>query len=110
MTATTLQTYRQGDVLLKKVDHKIPSNAKNVDWKKEGRVILAYGEVTGHAHAIGLMFASMFATDAGKRFLDVKEGAQLTHEEHGTIIPVPGIYEVIQQREYTPTATRNVAD
>lgn len=104
-------TYRQGDVLLRKVDHAISVGATKVDWeKKEGRVILAYGEVTGHAHAIGLQFASMFATEAGQRFLDIKYGAQLTHEEHATIEPAPGIYEVIQQREYTPEAIRNVAD
>lgn len=103
-------TYRQGDVLLKRVDHDIPTDAKPVDWSHENRVVLAYGEVTGHAHAIGLTFASMFSTAAGKRFLNVKEGAELTHEEHATITPQPGIYEVIQQREYTPEAIRNVAD
>jgi hypothetical protein len=101
--------YRQGDVLIKEVA-KMPTAVKQVDWAKEGRVILAYGEVTGHAHALGLSFASMFATEAGQRFLKVKEGAELTHEEHATIKPVPGVYEVIQQREYTPEAIRNVAD
>ncbi len=104
-----MNIYRQGDVLIKKVD-AIPADAKKVDWKKEGRVILAYGEVTGHCHALGLNFASMFKTDAGQRFINVKKGAELAHEEHATIKPVPGVYEVIQQREYTPEAIRNVAD
>jgi hypothetical protein len=101
--------YRQGDVLIRKVD-AIPAAVKPVDWTKEGRVILAYGEVTGHAHALGLNFASMYASEEGQRYLEIKEGAELTHEEHATITPEPGVYEVIQQREYTPQAIRNVAD
>lgn len=104
-----MHTYRQGDVLIKKVS-TVPTEAKPVDWKKEGRVILAYGEVTGHAHALPLSLVSMFSTEAGQRFIEVKEGAELTHEEHATITPEPGVYEVIQQREYTPEAIRNVAD
>ena len=104
-----MQMYRQGDVLIRRVD-AMPNGVKPVDWSKEGRVILAYGEVTGHAHALGLSFASMFATEAGQRFIEVKDGAQLTHEEHATIAPTPGVYEVIQQVEYTPTEIRNVAD
>lgn len=101
--------YRQGDVLIKKVE-SMPKTAKAVDWTKEGRVILAYGEVTGHAHALPLSLVSMFSTEAGKRFIKVEEGAELTHEEHATITPEPGVYEVVQQREYTPEAIRNVAD
>jgi hypothetical protein len=101
--------YRQGDVLIRQVK-EIPAGAKPVDWSSEGRVVLAYGEVTGHAHMLGLSFASMFATDAGQRFITVKEGAELKHEEHAAITPEPGIYEVIQQVEYTPQAVRNVAD
>lgn len=101
--------YRQGDVLLKKVE-SVPADAKEMDWTKEGRVVLAYGEVTGHAHAINLNYATMLKTEAGQRFLNIKKGAKLTHEEHATITPEVGSYEVIQQREYTPQAIRNVAD
>lgn len=101
--------FRQGDVLIKKVA-SMPADVKPVDFSKEGKVVLAYGEVTGHSHALGLSFASMFATESGSRFIEVKEGAQLVHEEHATIIPEPGVYEVIQQREYSPEAIRNVQD
>jgi hypothetical protein len=104
-----MQIYRQGDVLIKKVA-AIPSGVKRVDWSKEGRVILAYGEVTGHAHALPMMLTQMFTTEAGQRFIEVQKGAKLTHEEHSTIEPEPGIYEVVQQREYFPDAIRNVAD
>jgi hypothetical protein len=41
--------YRQGDVLLIKIDG-IPKQASAE--KNPDRIVLAYGEVTGHAHAI----------------------------------------------------------
>ena len=44
-----MKTYRQGDVLIRQVN-EIPSQAKVK--KNVGRIVLAYGEVTGHAHAI----------------------------------------------------------
>ena len=42
--------YRQGDVLILRVN-SVPDGLK-VEPRDNGRVILAYGEVTGHAHAI----------------------------------------------------------
>lgn len=49
---TTL--FRQGDVLLRRVS-SIPKSAKAAEKKDQpgnSRIVLAYGEVTGHAHAI----------------------------------------------------------
>lgn len=43
--------YRHGDVFLNRID-AIPDGAKPVP-SDNGRTILAYGEVTGHAHAFG---------------------------------------------------------
>lgn len=102
-------TYRQGDCLIKRVD-SIPADAKKVDWSKENRVVLAYGEVTGHAHALEIDLATEFRTEAGKRFINLKEEAVLRHEEHGPIAPGAGNFEVIQQVQYTPQGIRNVAD
>lgn len=42
--------FRQGDVLLVRVSN-LPAKA-TVRARENGRVILAHGEVTGHAHAI----------------------------------------------------------
>lgn len=50
MPKPALQSIRQGDVLLKPVS-ALPSNCTAVPLDK-GRIVLAYGEVTGHAHAI----------------------------------------------------------
>lgn len=104
--------YRHGDVFLREVA-EIPSAAQPVA-RDAGRVVLAYGEVTGHAHAFGPRSrVSMFRDDGsgGHRFIEVAAGgAELKHEEH-TTIPVPeGRFEVVQQREYSPETIRNVAD
>jgi len=99
--------YRQGDVLLLKIKDKLPADAIKQDNKK--RVVLAYGEVTGHAHAVSTDYATMYTWN-GARLLEVKEGGKLVHEEHSTIPLEPGLYEVRQQREYHPEAIRNVTD
>jgi len=99
--------YRQGDVLIQKID-RLPVDAREVEW--DDRVILAYGEVTGHAHALSTAEAKMYSWQ-GERILEVKPGAKLVHEEHATIVLPEGFYKVIQQREYVPEAPpRDVID
>jgi hypothetical protein len=89
-----MKIYRQGDVLL--VESKLPEGSKKV--KRAGDVILAYGEVTGHAHRLAEGTVTEHQA-AGRRFITTK-GANLTHEEHSTITLPRGTYEVIQQVEY----------
>lgn len=92
--------YRQGDVMLVKVDKRPASSV--VGAKDNGRIILAYGEVTGHAHAIMQNEAEIYV-EGTRRFLEVCYGkpAHLKHEEHATIVIPPGTYEVFQQREHS---------
>ena len=125
---------RQGDVLIVRVD-SLPDNAKE-RTRDNGRVILAYGEVTGHCHQIDNPDAAMLfdldlsatpqanarrAAYAGitepvdpsvdlLTFLTVDKLSQLVHDEHAAITLEPGTYQVIRQVEYTPEAIRNVAD
>ena len=99
--------YRQGDVLLMKVE-RLPEEAVLMETEKH-RVVLAYGEVTGHAHAISTDVAAMYSHN-NERFLHVTPGAELVHEEHSTIFLEPGVYKVVQQREYTPQELRFVRD
>lgn len=121
---------RQGDVMLVRVG-ELPENTKRRKRDK-GRVVLAYGEVTGHAHAITekavLHFDAENATDAANQllraagfsievsdenipsFLDVQAKAELAHEEHGTIVVTPGKYVVLRKRQYAPEALQTVAD
>ena len=98
--------YRQGDVLL--VSAKLPQNAKAAD--KPGDVILAFGEVTGHAHRIKERDKVRMWDAGAERFLQVLESTMLTHEEHASIMLHPGVYRLPQQVEYAPAELRRVAD
>jgi hypothetical protein len=103
--------YRQGDVLLVRVNG-VPGKTSPVE-REHGRVVLAHGEVTGHAHAIVDESAELVSADeAAELYLLVHGGApvDLVHEEHATIAVEPGEYKVVRQREYTPEENRFVAD
>lgn len=101
---------RQGDVMLRQVTPDVHTKLQEV-WENglakiverdNGRVVLAYGEVTGHSHALHSPKVTMFAADGrlSGRYLKVDETADLVHEEHDTISVPPGVYEVVRQREY----------
>ena len=101
------QMYRQGDVLITRVA-KIPARA--IKRENRGAVVLAEGEVTGHAHRIEAPeIAELYDSDRGV-YLTVERATRLVHEEHGAIVLEPGAYRVARQREYTPDSIRNVAD
>ena len=93
---------RQGDVLVKRIAGPLPEGATEVP-RENGRVVLAHGEATGHAHAIRER-ATMFRDDAmGRMLLDIPAGAPapLEHDEHSTI-PLPaGLYEVVRQVQWS---------
>lgn len=98
---------RQGDVLLLPVN-TIPSATTPVP-RDNGRVVLAYGEVTGHAHA--LIDPDVTLVEAsGTRYVSTNRLTHLLHEEHTMAPTKPGAYEVRIQKEYTPEAIRDVAD
>ena len=90
---------RQGDVLLVRIE-AIPDTARPVA-RDNGRVVLAYGEVTGHAHAISSAAATQLHDDI-ERYLRLTSAATLQHEEHAAIELAPGTYRIVIQREYVP--------
>ena len=98
--------YRQGDVLIKPIKGKV---AGNVVPRDNGRVILAYGEVTGHAHAIKDMSATLFDNN-GVTLLNADSEVEIVHEEHDTVKLPKGLYEVVRQREFDAGEIRVVAD
>ena len=107
---------RQGDVWLEQVPgDQLPSDVEEVA-RDNGRIVLAYGEVTGHAHAIAERNATLFRRPGtGERWLviratAVESAAGVQHEEHAAIVLEPGVYRVGIQREYHPEAIRNVVD
>jgi hypothetical protein len=97
-----MEQYRHGDLLIVRVD----SVPKGCSVKKDR--ILAEGEVTGHHHR--LSEGGTVLTKGDDMFLDIKEKAELTHEEHGPILFSTGTYRVIRQREFSPERNRYVAD
>jgi len=108
------QMFRQGDVLIERVS--APELGAKVKRDK-GRAVLAYGEVTGHAHAIAAKGAELYESATETESLEVRflrvlaeGGVPLRHEEHATIEIPPGDYRITRQREYAPDAIRNVAD
>lgn len=101
--------YRQGDVLLQRVENT-PTNLTPIP-REGGKVVLAHGEVTGHAHAIADSGVRFGRDGSGVTYLEIADAlAMLTHQEHGTIELPKGTYRVTRQREYSPEAIRNVAD
>jgi len=102
---------RQGDVMLFKVA-ELPKSA--VEVKTTGDVILAYGEVTGHAHRIKRdqtekPSARLFDVEA-ERYLQIAERVALSHEEHSAIFLDAGVYRQAFQCEEKRAEIKRVAD
>jgi hypothetical protein len=98
--------YRQGDVLLERVEHDV--KGKKIRATKK-RHILAHGEATGHAHTVDADCAELVEFE-GNRFLRVAAATQLVHQEHAAIDLEPGTYRVSRQLEYSPEEIRRVLD
>lgn len=104
-----MNLFRQGDVLIMRVD-EVPEGARRVP-REGGRIVLAHGEATGHAHAVLERDAKLFEVDdTDERFLEIFQAADVLHEEHDPVRLEPGSYKVVRQREYSPAEIRYVAD
>lgn len=99
---------RQGDVLIEEVN-EIPSDAKEVGRDEFDRIVLAYGEVTGHAHAIKNKQVKHYVSNDAV-YLDVVEKSKVTHEEHKEIPLDSKKYRVIRQTEFFGLTPKFVAD
>ena len=110
MKKIMMKQYRQGDLLLVEIDR--PSRTGKPINPQDGRVILARGELSGHAHAIqnGDGHAKFFEGAGDRRYLQMTEIGRLEHEEHGAIVLEAGWYEVRRQREYDPMGTVSTGD
>jgi hypothetical protein len=98
---------RQGDVLLIQVE-AVPDGAVPIP-RDAGRIVLAYGEVTGHAHAIFAPDVS-FVQVGEERYIESASPILVQHEEHAPVRLGAGAFRVVRQREYSPSEIRNVAD
>lgn len=103
------ESIRQGDVLVTRCD-KV---AKTTELPREGgRVVLAHGEVTGHAHAISDPGVCMLRAEGiHDRVLRVVDDlVSLDHEEHSSFALHQGEYTVRIQREWDGELSQKVED
>lgn len=119
-TVTAANPGRQGDVALVRVD-SLPKGLEPTKRDHIGRIVLAYGEASGHSHAIRDSHVTGFRM-AGSEEVDYIEvggsgAATLNHEyesgkqaEHHALDLPPGAYKVVRQQEYSPEAIRRVVD
>lgn len=89
---------------------KAPKTAKK--QTVQGRIVLAYGEVTGHAHAIeDTANADMLVDErTNTTFVHAETDVVLSHEEHDPVTLPAGDYEVRRQQEFSPEANQLVHD
>lgn len=103
--------YRQGDVLLIEVDNETLFEGKKQERDNQGRLVLEYGEVTGHAHAFYHQGVNLTLIQGGLRILETEEESILKHEEHADIIlPAKKKFKIVRQVQYTPERIIQVAD
>lgn len=108
--------YRQGDVLLFKVDIRQELKFQVTDG------VLAYGKATGHSHRVVGDFELYHAdlggegdfdvhgSDDSAKQLSVITSASLIHEQHKSIELPHGDYIVMTEAQYDPHGWQNVGD
>jgi hypothetical protein len=101
---------QQGDVIGRMVG-AVPENAKAVKPVR-GRLIVAEGEATGHAHAIQADSGAALVEADGKLYLSVEQDTPMTHEEHNPVTWAPGIWEIgkVREKDWFEDAVRPVFD
>lgn len=97
----TPMQFRQGDVFF--IETSKPTSAKKQEVPKD-RLVLEYGEVTGHAHAINEPETVDLYLEGTKRFLEMcyEKPVAVQHEEHDTItLPKDKVFEVRRQQTWS---------
>ena len=98
--------FRHGDLLIKRIG-ELPANLTKLKT-----TVLAEGETTGHKHKLVGQQVQVFKDSNQQMYVELKEPAQLVHEEHKTIDLDAGNYVIIHEREFEPfeQEIRRVAD
>jgi hypothetical protein len=100
-----MKIYRHGDVLIAPIE-SVPPSAK-----PRAGLVLAQGEVTGHAHRVETNARAELYETGQELFLRILgSSARVVHEEHQPIELPPGNYRVWRQREYDPKQDLTVMD
>ena len=100
----------QGDILFVRVK-EMPDGLKEVE-PRNGRLIVAEGEATGHHHSFAFGRAKLFVqTDgAGYMYALLDKPAPIEHQEHGAITLKAGKWKVVRQRVARSGVARRVED
>ena len=95
----------QGDIVF------VPFTGEVLGAKKQDKVTVGWGEVTGHTHDVHCDDMQVVKTDKGFILVLGSEG-RVTHQEHKDIILAPGTYVVEHEREFDwmQMTTREVVD
>lgn len=89
---------RQGDLLF--IRRQLATIRLGTPAEKDGdTVILARGEVTGHAHRVAAEAVRASREETNRIFLEITKDVEVTHEEHDPVKLTPGVWEVRRQRE-----------
>jgi hypothetical protein len=101
-----IEAVRNGTYPWRTAEHPSVTAWRN---RHQRRVVVAYGEVTGHAHATSAKEVRQIEIDA-IRWLVAPDEFVFEHEEHAPLTLDSGVWEVVYQAEYTPQAIRRVLD
>lgn len=101
----------QGDVLLVPYHGPIPEDAIPEPVDPKHGVVLAYGEVTGSAHALDEALAQVLTSPACRLLTVGGEAASLRHAKHPPITLAPNtVWTVVRQVEEVEGVALRVAD
>lgn len=106
-----MKTIQQGDVVMKSIQ-EFPKGERVMDDQMKSK-ILAYGEVTGHAHRLADPDNAVETFRIlNVIYMNVNRPTMLGHEEHKTIEIPPGKYEIgiVRETDHMAGVTRQVAD
>ena len=111
--------YGHGDIIVKEID-KIPEGSSKKKPTKEGYHVLAYGEITGHAHCLHSDKTELLENN-NIVYLRCLNDTELKHpkldgsqarDAHKTIVLPKGDYQIgiVKEFDYFTGEARNVAD
>ena len=90
---------------------EVPQGGKEL--AQADRIIIAYGETTGHAHVLESPGAKLIGIDRREiteHYLVLAQEGKLVHEEHSAHTYPPGVYKIHRQFEFEPEKMRRVLD
>ena len=115
---------RQRDILL--IETQGPSDRIVADARevapKDGALVVAVGESSGHRHQVDAASARLFERDAAATLLEITandgallevtsdRGEPLPHVRHVAVVLRRGLYEIRRQREWSAEEERYVED